>query len=169
MAYDLSNISVLVVESTREMYQLFKTVLTMLGTPAKNIYSAYSSEEGFERFVAKRHDIVITDWLQSPDKGIELITNIRRHPTSPNIYVPIIMTAGSGHYTRVVKSRDAGVTEYLVKPFSAADLAQRFTRVIEKPRAFVVSKTYVGPERRAKTLPYEGPDRRQEKLETVKA
>lgn len=169
MAYDLSNVRVLVVESTKEMFQLFKGVLSMLGTPNKNVYSAYSCEEGFSQFVAGRHDIVITDWLQSPDKGIELIRQIRTDPKSPNIYVPIIMTAGSGHYSRVIKSRDAGVTEYLVKPFSAQDLAQRFTRVIEKPRRFVVSAAYTGPERRVKDRPYEGVDRRQEKpeVETV--
>lgn len=113
MAYDFGKVRILVVESTKEMFQLFKTVLSMLGTPAKNISSAFSCDEGFSQFVAGRHDIVITDWLQSPDRGIELIRKIRTDPASPNIFVPIIMTAGSGHYVRVLKSRDAGVTEYL--------------------------------------------------------
>jgi two-component system chemotaxis response regulator CheY len=163
MAYNFSNVNVLVVESTPEMFKLFKTVLSMLDVPEANIDSAYSAEEGFEKFTNKNHDIVITDWLDNPDKGIELLKTIRTHEKSPNVFVPVIMTAGSSHFTRVVRSRDAGVSEYLVKPFAANSLATRLTRVIEKPRDFVVSDAYTGPERRIRNVDFEGEDRRTER------
>ncbi|MAS88111.1 MAG: response regulator [Micavibrio sp.] len=165
MAYDFSKVNVLVVESTAEMFKLFKNVLAMLEVPDRNIHSAYSKDEGFEKFCSQRHDIVITDWLDNPDTGIELVKKIRTDDKSPNKFVPIIMTAGSSHLTRVLKSRDSGVSEYLVKPFAADALATRLTRVIEKPRPFVISKTYTGHDRRVKTLPFKGEDRRKEKLE----
>src|SRR6056297_1504207 len=107
MAYDFSCVEVLVVESTKEMFKLFKDVLRMLEVPERNIEAAFSCEEGFEKFKKRNHDLIITDWLQSPDKGIELMQTIRTSGDSPNPYVPIIMTAGSGHYSRVIKSRDA--------------------------------------------------------------
>jgi len=163
MAYNFTKVDVLVVESTPEMFKLFKTVLAMLDVPSQNIDSAYSAEEGFEKFCKKNHDIVITDWLDNPDKGIELLKTIRTHKKSPNAFVPVIMTAGSSHFSRVIRSRDAGVSEYLVKPFAAESLAIRITRVIENPRDFVVSDAYTGPERRIRDVEYDGDDRRVEK------
>ena len=165
MAYNFSKVNVLVVESTPEMFRLFKDVLVMLGVPQKNIEAAYSCEEGFEKFAKGKHDLIITDWLQSPDKGIELLGHIRTNPDSPNQFAPVIMTAGSGHFSRVIKSRDAGVSDYLVKPFAAADLATRITRVIEKPRPFVLSRIYTGPDRRIRKVDFKGEDRRIETLD----
>lgn len=165
MAYSFSSVNVLVVESTTEMYRLFKSVLTMLSVPERNIHSAYSIDEAFAAFRKHKHDIVITDWLDNPDSGIRLIKKIRTDPLSPNRFVPVIMTAGSGHLSRVLRSRDAGVSEYLMKPFAANALATRITRVIESKRPFVVSEAYTGPDRRVRDAPFEGEDRRTAKLE----
>jgi DNA-binding response OmpR family regulator len=163
MAYDFSKVNVLIVESTKEMYRLFKDVLVMLDVPERNIHSAFSCEEGFEKFCTGEYDLIITDWLQSPDKGIELIGQIRTNPQSPNNFTPVIMTAGSGHLSRVIKSRDVGVSDYLVKPFAAADLAKRIERVVEKPRPFVLSDNFTGPDRRVRKTDFDFPDRRKEK------
>jgi two-component system chemotaxis response regulator CheY len=165
MPYNFNSVNVLVVESTSEMYRLFKSVLSMLSVPEKNIYAAYSPDEAFLQFRKQKHDIIITDWLDNPDSGIKLIKKIRMDPASPNKFVPIIMTAGSGHLSRVLKSRDAGVSEYLMKPFPANALATRITRVIESKRPFVVSESYTGPDRRVRSVPFEGEDRRVSKLE----
>lgn len=160
MAYDFKNVRVLVVESSVPMFQLVKGVLGLLTVPEGNIHAAYTVEEGFSKFCQVKHDLVLVDWLQNPDRGIHLTKTIRRDRQTVNAYVPIIMTAGSGHLARVLKARDAGVSEYLVKPFSARSLADRIVRVIEKQRPFVVGDTYVGPDRRVKDLPFGGPDRR---------
>ena len=161
MAYDFSKVQVLIVESSKEMYVLFKSVMVMLSVPEKNIDSAFSHEEAFKKFCNKNHDIIITDWLQNPDHGIKLTKMIRTHKLSQNRYVPIIMTAGSGHYSRVIKARDAGISEYLVKPFAADALALRMTRVIEKRKDFVECDAFTGPDRRSKSVPFEGPEHRE--------
>ncbi|MDX1922463.1 MAG: response regulator [Alphaproteobacteria bacterium] len=168
MAYNFSKVSVLVVESSREMFNLFKGVLKMLEVPDRNLHAAYSPEEAIERFTKINHDLIITDWLQNPDRGIILTKSIRMNAKTGNRFVPIIMTAGSGHKNRVIRARDAGISEYLVKPFSADGLATRITRVIEKPRPFVVSENYVGPDRRVRVELFEGEDRRKNRLEAVK-
>jgi DNA-binding response OmpR family regulator len=74
--------------------------------------------------------------------------------------VPILMTAGSGHKQRVVKARDAGVSDYLVKPFTARQLAMKIETIVERPRPFVVCHSYVGPNRRIRELPFLGVDKR---------
>ena len=165
MAYNFSKVNVLVVESTTEMYRLFKSVLVMLSVPEKNIDSAYSADEAFAKFRKTKHDIIITDWLDNPDSGIRLIKKIRMDQSSPNKFVPVIMSAGSGHLSRVLRSRDAGVSEYLMKPFAANALAMRITRVIESKRPYVVSESYTGPDRRVRDIPPEALERRGAKLE----
>ena len=163
MAYNFKNVRVLVVECTPSMYQLVKSVLSMLTVPERNIYDAYGPDEAFEKFRNVKHDIIITDWLQNPDLGIKLTKQIRQNPRSPNPYVPIIMTAGTGHYNSVIKARDAGVSDYIVKPFSAQSMADRLVRVIEDDRQYVVSDSYTGPDRRhGSDKSYTGPERRSQ-------
>jgi len=167
VSYNFKNVNVLVVESSVAMYQLIKSVLNMLSVPERNIYAAYDVDEAFAKFCELKHDIILSDWLQNPDHGILLTKRIRRDQKSANVYVPIIMTAGSGHLSRVIRARDAGISEYLVKPFAANELAKRITRVIENPRVFVASDAYVGPDRRVRQMPYEGEDRRSEPPEVI--
>lgn len=166
MAYDFKEVKVLVVESSVPMFKLVKGVLNLFSVPEKNIYDSYTVEDAFRSFKEMNHDLIIADWLENPDRGIELTKKIRTDKTTPNAFVPIIMTAGSGHLARVLRARDAGISEYLVKPFSAKSLAERITRVIEKPRVFVVCDTYTGPDRRTKSEGYEGPERREDNTRT---
>ncbi|TVQ82033.1 MAG: response regulator [Micavibrio sp.] len=167
MSYDFTSVKVLVVESSPPLFQLIKGVLTLFGVPENNVDSAFTVEEGFDKFAKTGHDMVIVDWMDTPDRGIQLVRRMRTDDKSPNPFVPILMTAGSGHSRRVLKSRDAGVSDYLVKPFSAQALARRIERMIEKPRPFVYDTKedgtagYVGPDRRVKQLPFEGEDRRK--------
>jgi DNA-binding response OmpR family regulator len=76
--------------------------------------------------------------------------------------VPIIMMTGYSAQPRVIDARDQGVTEFLVKPFSASDLAKRIAYVINRPRDFVDSKKFFGPSRRRKRDEYSGPERRKD-------
>lgn len=160
MVYNFKQVKVLIVESSVPMCGLIKGALGAFGVPDSAIDSAYSVREAFDKFCQVQHDLIIVDWLQSPDRGIELTQMIRRRKVSPNAFVPIIMTAGAGHLQRVLMARDAGISEYLVKPFSAKSLAERISRVIEKPKPFVFSDIYVGPDRRVRAENHAGQERR---------
>ena len=162
MAYDFKNIKVLVVEKSPHVLALLEDVLTIFTIPRKNIFSASTTEEGFEKFCAENHDFVIVDWIEDPESGMQLTHKIRAEKESPNPYVPVLMTAGSGHENKVLKARDMGVSGYLVKPFLAKELAQKIETIVEKPRAFIVHNTFIGPDRRVNKKPYTNPERRQE-------
>jgi two-component system, chemotaxis family, chemotaxis protein CheY len=84
--------------------------------------------------------------------------------------VPIIMLTGHSERTRVTNARDAGITEFMVKPISAKALYQRILNVVVNPRPFVRTKTFFGPDRRRNVNPnYSGPERRKGgKAEVVK-
>ena len=87
-----------------------------------------------------------------PTSGIELVNRIRNSPDSPNKMVPIIMMTGYSAMPRVSEARDSGATEFLVKPFSANDLARRIAYVINKPRDFIETEDFFGPDRRRRVM-----------------
>lgn len=65
-----------------------------------------------------------------------------------------------------MKARDAGMTEFLVKPFSARSMARRITMVIENPRQFVRTDDFFGPDRRRHRISnYTGQERRKDLME----
>ena len=141
------------------MRKLVTSVLETLGVG--QISTASDGQEGFSKFVQDNPDIVIADWHMVPMSGIELVHKIRREKNSPNKMVPIVMMTGYSALPRVAQARDTGATEFLVKPFSANDLARRIAYVINKPRDFIETSDYFGPDRRRRILKdYKGPKRR---------
>jgi CheY-like chemotaxis protein len=161
MSYQFKNITVLVVETSESMFSLTKNVLATFGV--NQIYSAYSAKEGFRSFCRLKPDLVITDWLEESSNGLDLTKMIRTDPASPNPFVPIILMTGYSQKRRVMMARDSGITEFIVKPFTARTLYQRIELLIEKPRMFVKFNTYFGPDRRRKRDgEYAGPERRED-------
>ncbi len=167
MALSLDKLSILVVEDVAPMRQLLMVILQTLGIGT--VLAANDGDEGYEVFCSEKPDIVITDWHMEPMDGIELTRRIRNDSTSPNKTVPIIMLTGYSAANRIQRSRDAGATEYLAKPFTAESLVKRITYVIENPRDFILARDYFGPDRRRKeNRAYSGPLRRMsDALETL--
>jgi DNA-binding response OmpR family regulator len=95
--------------------------------------------------------------------GIEFVRKIRRAPESPNRCVPILMVTGHTERSRIEAGRDAGVTEFLAKPFTAQSLVGRIAKLVERPRLFVQCEAYFGPDRRRRgAISPNGPRRRRD-------
>lgn len=143
------------------MLEVVVNALKLLGVG--QVYQARNGESGFQQFVKVRPDIVLTDWEMEPVDGLELIKWIRRDSMSPKRTVPVIIMTGYAASMRVSEARDKGVTEFLVKPFTANELARRIAYVIDSPRDFVETREFFGPDRRRRrSQDYEGPERRKE-------
>jgi two-component system, chemotaxis family, chemotaxis protein CheY len=93
-------------------------------------------------------DMIISNWQMSPVDGMILLRWVRRHADSPNRFVPFVMLSAYSSKAAITEARDAGVTEFITKPFSVAMLAAKIQTVIERPRQFVHTATYFGPDRR---------------------
>lgn len=142
------------------MLDLTRSMLETFGI--LQIITSKNGEEGFKLFCKNNPDLVIADWMMRPMDGISLARRIRNDPASPNQFVPIILMTGFSEKRRVIQARDAGITEFLVKPFTARDLYRRISQIIEKPRQFVRSEDFFGPDRRRKrTDGYNGLLRRE--------
>lgn len=137
-------------------------LLTSLGACGlDDIALTASGEEAFRVIIETEPDFVITDWRMPGGSGIELIRRVRTAPDSPDHFLPIVMLSGYANREQVVEARDAGVTDYLVKPITAKTLLTRLVAVIENPRPFISAPNFFGPNRRTKSDPdYDGPDNR---------
>jgi len=159
MAFDFSSLKVLIAEDVLPMRRLLTSILETMGVG--QVVGAENGAQAYELTRKLNPDIIITDWFMTPIDGVELSKEIRTNMLSPNRMVPIIMVTGYSHMRRVAEARDAGVTEFLVKPFSANDLAKRISFVINKPRDFIDCASFFGPDRRRKSVAsYKGPFRR---------
>lgn len=160
MAYQFHRISVLVIEDNQPMLDIVKALLTTFGVG--NVIGAANGEIGFKRYHEYNPDIIIADWMMKPMDGISFTRRVRADETGPNQFVPIVLMTGFSEKRRVFQARDAGVTEFLVKPFNARDLYKRLVQVIERPRQFVRSGDFFGPDRRRrKDASFNGPYRRE--------
>ncbi len=160
MSFKFEKLSVLIVEDTPPMQKLVGSVLETLGVG--RVLTTNEGGEGFSVFKEENPDILLVDWHMAPVDGISLVRKIRKDTASPNRIVPIIMMTGYSALPRVSEARDLGTTEFLVKPFSANDLARRIAYVINKPRDFIENNHYFGPDRRRRVIEnYAGPLKRE--------
>jgi two-component system chemotaxis response regulator CheY len=145
-AYNLSELSVLIVEDNSHMQLLLKEILRSFNI--RNIRTALDGVDGLKELKTFTADLVIADWNMEVLDGLEFTRMVRSADDSRNPYVPIIMLTGHTETHHIVEARDAGMTEYLAKPISAKSLYERICSVIEKPRQFIKTRTYAGPDRR---------------------
>jgi len=144
--YDFRHLSCLVLDDNRHMRSLICSVLHGLGI--KDVVEAGDAAAAFSELKAKSFDLIFTDYLMEPLDGLDFTRLVRTASDSPNPLVPIIMITGFTEEYRVKEARDAGVTEIMCKPVTAKGIGERLAAVIEKPRVFVKSTAYTGPDRR---------------------
>jgi DNA-binding response OmpR family regulator len=150
----------LVVEDNLHMRRILRALL--LGFGSREIHEAENGMAGVEAFNKFTPDIVIIDWAMPQFDGLDFARMIRQPDTNASPFTPIIMLTAHSERRRVTAARDAGVTEFMVKPISAKGLHQRIVTVIANPRRFIRTKTYFGPDRRRNSaLKYSGPERRK--------
>jgi DNA-binding response OmpR family regulator len=161
MAFYFDRMSVLIVEDEEPMKKLMCSMMETLGV--RVILRADNGAQGFALFQEETPDIVLTDWHMSPVSGIDLVHEIRRNPLSRNRLAPIILISGYNARQRIADARDCGATEYLVKPFTADDLAKRIAYVVNRPRDFIDNMPdFFGPDRRrTRSSAEDAPRRRQ--------
>lgn len=159
---NLQNIKVLIADDERMIQGLVYDVLKQLGFTQITI--ANSGRQAIELVSKFPFDFIISDWRMKDLDGIDLIRFVRTSPESPNPHIPIILLTGNTESYYVLTARDAGVNEYLIKPFTAEQLVRRIRSLIERPRGFVESPGYRGPDRRHRDAPWpKDSDRRKPK------
>ena len=157
---DFNKLRFLIVDDNAHMRRIVRTLLHGFGS--REVFEAEDGAAGLEAFNHYSPDIVIIDWAMPLFDGLEFARMIRQPDSNASPFTPIIMLTGHSERKRVTAARDAGVTEFMVKPISAKALHQRVLNIIANPRPFIRTQSYFGPDRRRNiTSSYAGPERRK--------
>ncbi len=144
-------------DPSKHHLEMIRSVLMLLDIV--RIRDAPDTMRLFERLKHFQADVLIA--AVSPIEAVKLAEAIRRHPESPNPALPIIVVSTPMTPYEVSGLRDAGVTEMLVHPITVKALATRMESAVLRPRPFVRSARFVGPDRRRKAARPPGPERRK--------
>ena len=162
--YNLTRISVLIVEKHPPMRTMLRQILKEFGV--EKVYDTSTPEQGFEEFNESEPDLVLVDWAPDFD-GLSLVHNIRTHEDSIFPQAPVIMVTAYNESNHIYEALDAGMTEYLSKPVSAKLLYLRIVSVIENKRRFIRGGDFIGPDRRRRDNAFGGDDRRGDSKEPL--
>ncbi len=156
MSDQLSALKVLVADDNVHLRAIVVSILGGVG-----ITRVEECDDGAKALKFLRNwspDIAIVDFRMNPVDGVEFTRTVRNAPDSTNPELPIIMLTGYADKTRVCEARDAGVTEFIVKPVTARALFDRVNAVIYRPRPFIRAGDYFVPCRRRRQDPnFHGP------------
>ena len=155
---DLSRLATLIVDDNDFIRKVISRILRVFG--AKSIGQAKDTEAAFEALGRHKFDLIICDYLMAPMNGLDFTRLVRAGESKVPPEIPIIMLTAHTELEKVIQMRDTGVNELLAKPVSASALLDRVISTFESPRQFVRSGTYIGPDRRRQSIPFDGEERR---------
>jgi two-component system chemotaxis response regulator CheY len=125
MAVDMK-MNVLIVDDYKTMLRIVGNLLKQLGF--SNIDEATDGATALEKMRQKPYGLVISDWNMEPMTGLQLLKEVRADIKLKG--VPFIMVTAESKTENVVAAKQAGVNNYIVKPFNAATLKQKISSVI---------------------------------------
>ena len=117
---------ILIVDDYKTMLRIIRNLLKQLDF--LNVDEALDGGEALEKLREKEYDLVISDWNMEPMTGIQLLKEIRSDKALRKM--PFIMITAESKTENVVIAKEAGVSNYIVKPFNAATLKSKLVGVL---------------------------------------
>jgi len=120
------NINVLIVDDYRTMLRIIRNLLKQL--EFNNVDEAVDGQEALAKLRAGNFGLVISDWNMAPMTGLDLLKEVRADQRLKNL--PFIMITAESKTENVVAAKQAGVSNYIVKPFNAETLREKIEKVL---------------------------------------
>ncbi len=141
-------------------FALDLTSQALMGFGIRTRHACLGAAEAMEILKEQNIDLLVVDCEMPGIDGFELVRWLRRSGLEPNAFVPVIMTAAHIRRPRVSEARDCGASFIITKPFSATTLLERIVWVARDGRPFLEVGDYFGPDRRFRSTPPPGEERR---------
>lgn len=125
MSVDM-NMNILIVDDYKTMLRIIRNLLKQLGF--NNVDEATDGSMALQKLRDKDYGLVISDWNMEPMTGIQLLREVRADSKLRNL--PFIMITAESKTENVVAAKEAGVNNYIVKPFNAATLKTKLSSVL---------------------------------------
>ena len=123
-----STLKVLIVDDQNSVRQMTRITLEELGI--KTIHEAEEGKAAFAIATVQPIDLIISDFNMPEMDGLMLLRAVRGHAALRKL--PFILLTGRGDRELVVKAAQAGVNNYLVKPFTTPILREKIEQVLGK-------------------------------------
>ena len=125
MAVDMS-MQILIVDDYKTMLRILRNLLKQIGF--ENIDEAMDGSSALDRLRGRHYGLVISDWNMEPMTGLQLLQSVRADDKLKS--TPFIMVTAESKKENVIAAKQAGVSNYIVKPFNAATLKTKLTSVL---------------------------------------
>jgi len=119
-------VRLLVVDDSSTMRRIIKNSLKAIGYD--DVVDAENGQGALARLESEKVDLVITDWNMPVMNGLELVIAMRASPTLKQM--PILMVTTVAEKEEILKAMQAGVSNYVVKPFDAATLKKKIDQIL---------------------------------------
>jgi two-component system, chemotaxis family, chemotaxis protein CheY len=120
------DMNVLIVDDYKTMLRIVNNLLKQLGF--KNVYEATDGGMALGMLREKDYGLVISDWNMEPMTGLQLLKEVRADAKLKA--TPFIMVTAESKTENVVAAKQAGVNNYIVKPFNAETLKSKIVTVL---------------------------------------
>ena len=120
-----TNMKILVVDDFQTMRRIIRNYLRQLGF--NNVEEAEDGDVALEKLNETQIDFVITDWNMPKMTGIDLLKKIRAENNFKNI--PVLIITAEAEKENVVQAAQAGVNDYIVKPFTPEVLQSKIEKI----------------------------------------
>ena len=128
MPADPSKIKFLVVDDFSTMRRIVRNLLKELGFT--NVDEAEDGAVAWQKLQGAGFDFVITDWNMPNMDGLTLLQMIRGDANFKML--PVLMITAEAKKENIIAAAQAGASGYIVKPFTAATLNEKLTKIFEK-------------------------------------
>ncbi len=115
---------VLVADDSGVMRKIIVRSLNAVGVT--EIVEAGDGAEGWAKIQEEPVDLVLTDWNMPNVSGLEFLKKIRE----AGLEIPVIMVTTEAEKTKVIEAIQAGVTDYLCKPFESEELREKLDKYV---------------------------------------
>ena len=120
------NTSILIVDDYKTMLRIIRNLLKQLDF--NNVNEASDGSEALTKLRAGNFGLVISDWNMAPMTGLDLLKEVRADSRLRTL--PFIMITAESKTENVIAAKQAGVSNYIVKPFNAETLREKIEKVM---------------------------------------
>ncbi|MCP5405124.1 MAG: chemotaxis response regulator CheY [Pseudomonadaceae bacterium] len=120
------NMRIMVIDDFQTMRRIIINLLRQLGFT--NMIEADDGSTAWDRLQTEKVDLIISDWNMPKMTGMDLLRRVRADEQMRA--TPFIMVTAEGKRENVIAAVQAGVSNYIVKPFNAATLKEKLVKVI---------------------------------------
>ena len=125
MAVD-KNMNILIVDDYKTMLRIIRNLLNQLSFP--NVQEATDGISALDKLRDGSFGLVISDWNMEPMTGLQLLREVRADDKLKSL--PFVMITAESKTENVVAAKEAGVSNYIVKPFNAETLKSKLISVL---------------------------------------